>query len=178
MRIVSQTYYDQIADLPVVVPNLPVVDSQKVFYLPIYDEYEDDYDIDLIKQPIVGFLSENDFFQKINDSLQPSYYNFTITNGEIHEPTGCDPFPLCFASFELLRNGFKVTNQAQKFEGMENHIGFLELDDDYMWLHKCFQDTNADIQVFSPLDDERKDNEPVYDDYTSQSKNGAEGTMF
>jgi hypothetical protein len=76
-------------------------------------------------------------------------------------------YALCFASFELLRNGFKVTNQAHKFEGMENHIGFLELNDDYMWLHKCFQDPNAGNQVVSPLDDERKDNEPVYDDYTS-----------
>ena len=51
---------------------------------------------------------------------------------------------------------------------MENHIGFLELNDDYIWLQQYFQDPNAGNQVFSPLDDERKDNEPLDDDYISQ----------
>jgi hypothetical protein len=74
-----------------------------------------------------------------------------------------------------VRNDFKVTNQAQKFEGMENHIGFLELNDDCMFLQKCFQDPNTKNQVFSFLDDESKYNKPFYDDYTSQSKNGEEG---
>ena len=58
---------------------------------------------------------------------------------------------------------------------MENHIGFVELNDDYMWLQQYFQDPNVENQVLSPLDDERKDNEPLDHDYISQSKNGEEG---
>ena len=65
--------YDQIFDSPSIVPNLPVVDSQRVSDLPIYDEYEYDYDydIDLIKQPAVGFLSENGSFRKLMTVCSP-----------------------------------------------------------------------------------------------------------
>ena len=58
---------------------------------------------------------------------------------------------------------------------MENIIGFVELNDDYIWLQKYLQDPNAENQVFSPSDDERKDKEPLDDDYISQSENVEEG---
>ena len=58
---------------------------------------------------------------------------------------------------------------------MKNHVGFMELNDDYMWLQQYFQEPNARNQVFSPLDDERKYNEPLYNDYNPQSQNDEEG---
>ena len=63
-----------------------------------------------------------------------------------------------------------VQEENSKFTG-----GFVEQNNDYIWIQQCFQDPNAPNHVFSPFDDERKDNEPLYDDYTSQSENGEEG---
>jgi hypothetical protein len=39
---------------------------------------------------------------------------------------------------------------------MQNHIRFLEMNEDYIWLQRCFQDSNTENQLFSPWDDERK----------------------
>ena len=59
--------------------------------------------------------------------------------------------PLCFSSFKFLEESFKIINKVQKFEFMEDHIEFLE------------------------HNDERQDNKPLYDDYTSQLENDEEG---
>ena len=55
---------------------------------------------------------------------------------------------------------------------MQNHFVFLELKDDYVQPQQCFQDPHVENQAFPLLDDKRKDNEPVYDEYTSQSESG------
>ena len=39
-------------------------------------------------------------------------------------------FPLCYSSFELLRQRLRVSNKKQKFEVMENFIDFIEMDDE------------------------------------------------
>jgi hypothetical protein len=52
---------------------------------------------------------------------------------------------------------------------------FLEQNDDILYQQQYFQDPNAGNHDFSPLNDERKDNKPLYDDYTSQSENDEEG---
>jgi hypothetical protein len=57
---------------------------------------------------------------------------------------------------------------------VENHIEFLEQNDDILYQRQYFQDPNARNQVFSHLNDERQDNEPLYDDYTLQSENDEE----
>ena len=58
---------------------------------------------------------------------------------------------------------------------MEDHIGFMELNDDYIWLQQYFHDRNDENQVFSPLDNGRKVNAPLYDDYISQLENDEKG---
>jgi hypothetical protein len=144
--------YDQIYDLPMVVPSSPVVDSQDIFDSPIYDDYEDVFP----EQPVVGLISENDYFHRINDNSQPSYHNFTAANEVNNDHVEGNSLPLCFSSFELLKGGFNITDQAQRTGFMQNHIGFLELNEDYIWLQRCFQDSNTENQLFSPWDDERK----------------------
>ena len=74
-----------------------------------------------------------------------------------------------------MKENSNIKNQAQECEFMENYIGFVEQNNDYMWLQQCFQDPDAANQVFSLLNDERKDTKPLYDDYISQSKNDEEG---
>ena len=44
----------------------------------------------------------------------------------------------------------------------------MEQNDDILYQQQYFQDPNAGNYDFSPLNDERKDNKPLYDDYTSQ----------
>ena len=39
-------------------------------------------------------------------------------------------FPLCFSSFEILKQRIKVSIQKHKFETMENFINFFEIDDE------------------------------------------------
>ena len=38
--------------------------------------------------------------------------------------------PLCFSSFELLNQIFRVTNQPHKYDIMNEDISFLEMDDE------------------------------------------------
>ena len=94
---------------------------------------------------------------------------------ETGESTEGNSLPLCFSSFKFLKENFKIINEAWEFKLVENHIEFFKQNDDVLYQQQYFQNPNARNQFFSPLNDERKDNEPLYDDYTSQSKNDEEG---
>ena len=41
-----------------------------------------------------------------------------------------DCFPLCFPSFELLKQRLRVSNRTQKLEDMDNFMAFLEMDNE------------------------------------------------
>ena len=41
-----------------------------------------------------------------------------------------DYLPLCYSSFELLRQRFKASKQKYNFENIENFMNFLEVEDD------------------------------------------------
>ena len=97
-----------------------------------------------------------------------------MVHEENNELAKGNSLPLCFYSFKFMEERFKIINKAQEFELMKNHIEFLEQNDDILYQQQYFQDPNARNHDFSPLNDERQDNKPLYDDYTSQSKNDEE----
>ena len=51
------TYYDQMVDSTVVDPNPLAMDIQEVSNLPLYENYNDDYDNVLLEKPVVGSVS-------------------------------------------------------------------------------------------------------------------------
>ena len=71
--------------------------------------------------------------------------------GENNQIDEGNSLPLCFSSFEFLKERIKIINKAQDLEFMEKHIEVLE------------------------KSNERKDNRSLYDDYTSQSENDEGG---
>jgi hypothetical protein len=68
--------------------------------LPIYDEYDDDYDAKFLEQPTACSLSENVPFQQCNESNQPTYHSY---KEESIETTARIFLPLFFSSFKLLK---------------------------------------------------------------------------
>jgi hypothetical protein len=75
-------------------------DIADVVDLPIYDEYDDDYDVDFLEQPTACSLSENVPFQQCSEIHQPTYHSY---KEESTETTEGNSLPLCFSSFKLLK---------------------------------------------------------------------------
>jgi hypothetical protein len=50
-------------------------DIADVVDLAIYDEDDDDYDVDFLEQPVACSLSENVIFQQCNENNQPTYHS-------------------------------------------------------------------------------------------------------
>ena len=51
-------------------------DIAEVVDFPIYDEYDDDYDVEFLEQPVACSLSENVAFQQCNERNQPTYHSY------------------------------------------------------------------------------------------------------
>jgi len=87
----------------VVVPIFLVDDIAGVYDLPIYDEYDDDYDNCFQEKPtrLGNFL-----FQRVNERTRPIYHNYGIEHEESCESAEGNSFPLCFSSFKLLTKYF------------------------------------------------------------------------
>jgi hypothetical protein len=124
-----------------------LITFRNIFDPPRYDEYDDDF----LEQPILDASSEGDSFQEANGNIQPICHGYNMVQEENNEIDKGNSLALCFSSFKFLEESFKIINKAQEFELMENHIEFLE------------------------ENDEKQDSKPLYDDYTSQSKNDEEG---
>jgi hypothetical protein len=57
-------FANQLVEEQVDVPRFSLLDGiASVVYFPIYDEYDDDYDVDFLEQPVACSLSENVPFQ-------------------------------------------------------------------------------------------------------------------
>jgi hypothetical protein len=59
------------------VPSLFLLDDiTYIVDLHIYDEYDDDYEVDFLEQPTACSLSENVPFHQCNESNQPTYHSY------------------------------------------------------------------------------------------------------
>ena len=106
------------------VENSIMDDFKEDFSQPIYDEYEDDYLDNEPKQlpknfTISGPVSEYNLIA-IHDQNSENRVDSKHAEG------GC--LPLCFSSFEMLKQRSKDTYKKHKFEVMENFINFLKMD--------------------------------------------------
>jgi len=89
-----------------------------VVELPIYNEYDDDYDNDLPEQPTTFPLSENVPFQQYNESNQLTYHSYREEGTET--PRG-NSLPLCFSSFKLLKENANIIIETKEDMPMLNH---------------------------------------------------------
>jgi hypothetical protein len=89
-----------------------------VVELPIYNEYDDDYDNDLPEQPTTFPLSENVPFQQYNESNQLTYHSY---REEGTETPGGNSLPLCFSSFKLLKENANIIIETKENMPMLNH---------------------------------------------------------
>jgi len=101
-------------------------DIADVVDLPIYDEYDDDYDVDFLEQPTTCSLSENVHFQQCNENNQPTYHSYKEEYEESTESTKGNSLPLCFASFKLLKENLKIITETEECVLMQNHIDSWE----------------------------------------------------
>ena len=62
----------------------------------------------------------------VNEENHIAIHDHNSENRVASEHAGDDCFPLCFSSFELLNQIFRVTNQPQKYDIMDEDISFLE----------------------------------------------------
>ena len=94
--------------------------------MPIYDEYLDEY-LDVVpKKPAINFVNLRPVSEE-NLTIIRSQKNEKIKHSECVERGS---LPLCYSSFELIRQRLKASKQKQKFEDMENLMNFLEVEDD------------------------------------------------
>ena len=105
---------DQCFEKQAVVPNFIVDNFQEVFCFPRYD----DYDVDFLEQPIECFLSRNVHLQQTNERNQPTCHSYNIANEQSSEYAEGNSLPLCFSSYKLLKENFKVINEGNGFEWM------------------------------------------------------------
>jgi hypothetical protein len=117
-------FANQFVEEQVDVPSFFLLDDiADVVDLPIYDEYDDDYDVDLPEQPTAFPLSENVLFQQYNESNQPTYHSYKEESTESAEGNS---LPLCFSSFKLLKENSKIIIEAKECVLMPNHTDSLE----------------------------------------------------
>ena len=70
-------FANQLVEEKVDVPSLFLLDDiAYVVDFPIYDEYDDGYEVDFLEQPTAHSLSENVHFQQCNESNQPTYHSY------------------------------------------------------------------------------------------------------
>ena len=87
-------FANQLVEEQVDVPSFSLLDdTANIVDFPIYDEYDDDYDVDFLEQPFACSLSENIHFQQCNESNQSTYHS---SNEESIESAGGNSLPLCF----------------------------------------------------------------------------------
>jgi hypothetical protein len=73
---------------------------------PVYEKYEDDYDV------------EDVLFQQYSEINQPTYHSYKEKSiGSAEE----NYLPLCFAAFKLLKENSKIIIEANEFVLMQNH---------------------------------------------------------
>jgi hypothetical protein len=117
-------FANQFVEEQVDVPSLFLLDDiAYVVDLPIYDEYDDDYDVDFLEQPTACSLSENVPFQQCNESNQPTYHSYKEESIESAEGNS---LPLCFSSFKLLKENSKIIIEAKECVLMPNHTDSLK----------------------------------------------------
>jgi hypothetical protein len=86
-------------------------DIASVVDLPIYDEYDDDYEVDFLEQPTACSPPENVPFQQYSEIHQLSYHSY---KEEGNEPAARNSLPLCFSSFKLLKENSKIIIEAKE----------------------------------------------------------------
>ena len=101
-------------------------DFKKEFGMPIYDEYEDEYFSVVPKNPPIEFVI----------SRLVSEENLTVIWGQKtekrkdNEGARGDCLPLCYSSFELIKQRLKASIQKHKFEDMVHFMNMFEIEDD------------------------------------------------
>jgi hypothetical protein len=98
-------------------------DIAEVANFPIYDGYNDDCDVDFLEQPTTFSLSENFPFHKYNENNHLTYH---IYKEESIESVEENYLPLCFYSFELLKENSNIITEAKEGGMMPNHVDSLE----------------------------------------------------
>jgi hypothetical protein len=89
------------------IPSLFLLDDiAYVSDFPVYDKYEDDYDV------------EDVLFQQYSEINQPTYHSYKEKSiGSAEE----NSLPLCFVAFKLLKENSKIIIEANEFVLMQNH---------------------------------------------------------
>jgi hypothetical protein len=120
-------FANQLVEDQVDVPSFFLLDGiANVVDLPIYDEYDDDYDVELLEQLATCSLSENVPFHQCNESNQPTYHSYKEEYEESVKSTEGNSLPLFFSSFKLLKENFKIITEAKECVLMPNHTNSLE----------------------------------------------------
>jgi len=97
------------------VPSFFLVDDIAwSFYMPIYNEYNDDYDSEFYEKPTVFLSPGSVLLQQSDENAQPFKENSHpahYSHGEEHEENSelveGNSLPLCFSSFKLLEKKIK-----------------------------------------------------------------------
>ena len=117
-------FANQFVEEQVDVPSFFLLDDiVDVVDFPIYDEYDDDCDVDFLEQPTTCSLSKNVPFQQCNESNQPTYHSYKEESTELAEGNS---LPLCFSSFEFLKENYKIIIEAKECVLIPNHTDSLE----------------------------------------------------
>ena len=101
-------------------------DIADVVNLSLYDEYDDEYDVDFLEQLTARSLSKNVPFQQCNERNQPTYHSYKEEYEESIESAEVNFLPLCFASFKLLKENFKIITEADECVLMQNQTDSWE----------------------------------------------------
>jgi len=89
------------------VPSLFLLDDiAYVSSLPIYEKYEDDYDL------------EDVIFQQYNEIIQSTYHSYREKS---IGSAGENSLPLCFVAFKLLKENSKIIIEENESMLMQNH---------------------------------------------------------
>jgi hypothetical protein len=127
-----ECHESEFADHPVeeqvVVPIFMFDDIADVVDFPKYDEYDDDYivdfEVDFSEQAAAFSPLGNDDFQQSQESSQPAYFSYDNDeeNEESTESGEGNTLPLCFSSFQLLKENFHSVI-SQQFHSYANEHG-------------------------------------------------------
>ena len=98
-------------------------DFKKDFGIPIYDEYEDEC-LDVI--PTKPTMESRSISEEKLTIIQ-SQKDEKIEDNEYAKG---DSLPLCYSSFELIRQRLKASKQKHKFEDMVHFMNLFEIEDD------------------------------------------------
>jgi hypothetical protein len=82
-----------------------------VDFFPRYDDYNDDHDIDFLEHPTTCYPLGSFQFQQSHGITQPAYFIYENENKKNNEFVDENSLPLCFSSFELLKENFKITTE-------------------------------------------------------------------